>query len=1159
MKRCDRWLTFALVIILGSMMGLLGFSLWDKPPVPVEQIAWSPTVQWIGVREPSYRLYSRRTFYLPAAPEAAWLRLSADHDFMLYVNGRMVAREVSTLNNSLGLGSRLTTGFQNINDSSRYRVKTGVNYMLGNSRDWKLTAYVDLTAYLSPGKNAIAVEVQKGQQNPRVVVEGSVYPTANSTPIDLSTGATPWQAATIPYIRQGMQWYELDYPAEDWLEAKALGTLREATYSRLSQNLFDRSLQGYWIAGTESKLGEMWLRGNWQVPRHHQRASIRLSGDGEYALLINGLLVRTYAAGDRNKLSMYDVTNFLHPGNNTLAVRLARPLDPSWMPRKQNSSPSFWLDGWVESDGAITAAIATDNSWSDVTNPTTGWDLGVGKAKPAIALRPPVPQEFNRSYEGDAYLLNYPNYLWHQILWQLAGVACSFFLAWILGTCYQVGLAIPPSPPFLKGIEQPFSPTPREIVVADQPMPPLLRGVGGIDNNPDEQLPPLLRGVGGIDNLSIGTGLLFPGTLFLLGIGLLKHRFAETEPGLLFAQLESTPLICLGFVAVILLTLLGSKIWQRSLVESRSVTEILPHYSLWFLLGLVAFICWGLLAGTYLLSPRIALFFLGSVPVGIFTVVSKPWRWNLRERFQPIYQTFPIWGPKLALVAIVGIGFALRVYKLDFTAVDSDENTSWDATKGILRTGAPIPTSNIWYTRGPFYHYLLALWLRLIGDSAVNARLLSVIWGTAILVLFFIFTRKVTGKTWLALIATAILAIDPSDIWYSRFIRFYQVLQFTSLLAFWSFFKGFVDREGKVYQYIFFVAVTATLLTQEVSLTLLPCFVIGFIWFYRPFRLSEDWHLIACSLLTGTIYAFNILFFTIKCLTPLVALSNSTDSYLKFQLFNITGFMSLVFVGPGRMYTIYSFFFGLGFIYCLKRRDSKLIYLFSVVLLNVILPTCLVYQTASRYTYATHPLFILLSVYSAVCVTESLGRKIESILQGALPLKKIALICISLLLISNLEIGRIFAGYQDAIARHNPQVFEYVRNHQQPGDIVIANLPATAAVGLGKLDYYLPPGFTIAFDRVYLRDGRLIDRWAGGVSITNLDQMSHILAKANRVWIQLDDRRRPRNTDLAQLHDYFFTLGQPVFNTYGVQLRLWQKEDGTLPQVPNQGKDLGVY
>jgi hypothetical protein len=311
--------------------------------------------------------------------------------------------------------------------------------------------------------------------------------------------------------------------------------------------------------------------------------------------------------------------------------------------------------------------------------------------------------------------------------------------------------------------------------------------------------------------------------------------------------------------------------------------------------------------------------------------------------------------------------------------------------------------------------------------------------------------------------------------------------------------------------------------------------------------------------MTAVIYAFNIIFFSIKCLTPLVALSNSTDSYLKFQLFNVTGFISLLFVGPSRMHTIYSFFFLLGFVYFLKRRDSKLIFLFSIVLINLILLTCLVYQTASRYAYPIYPLFILLAVYSAVCITESLGRRLEFILQGLLPLRNIALVCMTLLLISNLEIGRVLAGYQDAIARHNPQVFEYIREHRQPGDVVIANLPSAAAIALGGLDYYLPPGFVIAFDRVYLREGRLIDRWGGGVAITNLDQMSHILEKADRIWLQLDDRRRPKSTDLAQLHTYFYTLGQPVLNTYGVQLRLWQREDGILPHVPNQGQDLGIY
>ena len=130
------------------------------------------------------------------------------------------------------------------------------------------------------------------------------------------------------------------------------------------------------------------------------------------------------------------------------------------------------------------------------------------------------------------------------------------------------------------------------------------------------------------------------------------------------------------------------------------------------------------------------------------------------------------------LASIVTVGFALRAYDLDFIDLDADENTSFDAIVGILRTGAPEPASGIWYTRGPFYHYMVALWLRLLGDAAVNARFLSVVWGTATLVLVFIFARQITGKVWIALIVTAIMAIDPWEIWYSRYIRFYQLVNF---------------------------------------------------------------------------------------------------------------------------------------------------------------------------------------------------------------------------------------------------------------------------------------------------------------------------------------------------------------------------------------------
>lgn len=1240
MSRFNRWLSLGLVLTLGFLVGILGFSFWDKMPTAVERVSWSPEAQWIAPRQPTYRFYARRTFYITDAVQKAWLRLSADHDFILYVNGIAIAREVSTLNNSLGLASRFTDSSQNLNDSSRYRVKTGVNYLLGNTRDWKLTAYIDLTSYLSPGKNTIALEIQKGQENARVVVEGAVYSVPDAPAINLTTGATPWQVSTLPKIHQGLQWFSPDLPDQSWPYAQAIGPVKEATYSRLSQRLFDRMLQGNWISGPESPQGEVWLRSYWQVPKTRKRAFIRFSGKGEYALLINGLLVKRYGVPDSKHLHMYDVTDFLRTGSNTLAVRLARPLDQD-SSETQSGTLGFFLDGWVETDwglpskkashshsvkvdnniggntlaggisnndteffaednsnedveffaknnvfpdakffnedgsdedteslaeeegwgevdssreddpvededteslaeeedwgevdssredsaveserspvqpgityasepqNGITAPIATDSTWSAFNQPISGWSEGVGQGQPVSILGSPEPQQFQRSFGGNAYLLNYPNYLWHQSLWQLAGMGCASVCAWSLGRFW------------------------------------------------------LGRRNGWWDSFGAGAGLLLPGTLFLIGIGLLKHRYAEEEQGLLFVQPQSTPLILLGFMAVVLLTLLWSQMGQRPQDQLSSGLETLPRSGLWFLLGLIAFVSCSLVGGiAFSWSPSILFVFFGFVQIGVLTFVSKRVRWSLSDWFKAVYDAWPSWGPWCLLVLIVGIGFALRVYKLDFTAVDSDENTSWDATKGILRTGAPIPASGIWYTRGPVYHYLLALWLRLVGDSAVNARFLSVLWGTAILVLFFIFTRKITGKIWFALVVTAILAIDPSDIWYSRFIRFYQVLQFTSLLAFWSFFKGFVYREGRVYQYVFFIDLTLNLLTQEVSLTLLPCFLIGFLFFYRPFRLSDDWSIVLGSLMTMAIFTYNIVFFSIKCLTPLVALSDSADSYLKPQLFNVSGFLCLLFVGPSRMHTLYSFFFFLGFVYFIQRRDGKLIFLFISVFLNLILLTCLVYQTASRYTYFIHPLFILLAVYSAVCITESLGRRLEFILQGLLPLRNIALGCIALLLISNIEPARILAGYQDAIARHNPQVFEYIHEHRQPGDVVIANLPSAAAIALGGLDYYLPPGFVIGFDRVYLREGRLIDRWAGGVAITNLDQMSHILEKANRVWIQLDDRRRPRTTELAQLYDYFYTLGQPVLETYGVRLLLWQRQDGLLPRVPNQGRDLGIY
>jgi len=1107
MNRLNQWLSWGLILILGLLLGVLGFSLWDKIPSPAERVAWLQEAQWIGTNEPSYRFYTRHTFSIEDTVQTAWVRISADNNFIFYVNGKVISRQVSTQSSSLGLGSRLSDSSQNLNDSVKYRVNTS-NHLHAYPRNWKLAVYVDLTPYLKPGQNTIALEIQKAQKNPRLVVEGAVYTVPGAVPINLTTGAVSWKASTLSQNHQRMPWYHPDFPDQSWPEAKVIGPVKEATYSRLSQHLFDRFLQGTWITGNESPQGEVWLRSQWQIPSTRKRAFIRLAGNGEYSLLINGLLLNRFGINERNQLHMYEVTNFLHTGVNILAVRLTHSLDPDWSVAPNGSmtykaSLGFFLDGWVETaQNTITAPISTDSTWSAL-KPVSNWAEGSGQGKPALILSPPSPQEFQRQFEGNGYLLNYPNYLWHISLWCLEGMGCAFVWAWGLGRFF------------------------------------------------------LHRSNGRWDSFMAGVGLLLPGTLFLIGIGLLKHRYAEDERGLLFVQPQSTPLILLGFVEIVLLTLLWSQMERRS----SKLGALLPRWGLLFLLGLIAFTGLGLAAGiAYSWSPSILLVWLALDAIAALTLLPRRIRGILRDWFTKALQTWPSWGQWFLLVLIIGIGFGLRAYNLDFTARDSDENTSLDAIRGILRTGAPVATSGIWYTRGPFFHYMVALWLRLVGDSDVNARFLSVLFGTATLVLVFILSRYITGKVWLSLLVTAILAIDPWELLYSRNIRFYQLQQLQSLITFWVFSQGFIEKRARIYQYFFFIILTLMLLTQEVSITLLPCFLIGFLIFYRPFKLSIDWSILLGSLMTLVIYIFDGIVFSILCLTPWILLSSTTETQLKLHLGNFTGFISALFCGNIRMYTLYSFFFLLGFIYFLKFRNYKLFFWFSTVFITIIVVTLLVVQVSIRYAYGIYPFFIILSVHSAVCIMESLGKRFESILKGLIPLKNIALGCVILLLISNIEPERVLAGYQDTLARHNPQVFQYIREHRQPGDLVFGTLSSAAAIDLGGgIDYYMPPEEILRVDALYLREGRLIDRWGGGVSVINLDQLSNILEKANRLWLQLDDSKPPKDYQLLQLYNYIQTLGQPVLETYGVRLRLWKREDGLLPHAPNRGQDLGAY
>ena len=75
----------------------------------------------------------------------------------------------------------------------------------------------------------------------------------------------------------------------------------------------------------------------------------------------------------------------------------------------------------------------------------------------------------------------------------------------------------------------------------------------------------------------------------------------------------------------------------------------------------------------------------------------------------------------------------------------------------------------------PFYHGLLYLWTGMAGGTLADGRMLSAIFGMISLVMTFVLASKATNSK-AALCATALLAVSPLHVWYSRDLTPYTLM-----------------------------------------------------------------------------------------------------------------------------------------------------------------------------------------------------------------------------------------------------------------------------------------------------------------------------------------------------------------------------------------------
>jgi len=349
---------------------------------------------------------------------------------------------------------------------------------------------------------------------------------------------------------------------------------------------------------------------------------------------------------------------------------------------------------------------------------------------------------------------------------------------------------------------------------------------------------------------------------------------------------------------------------------------------------------------------------------------------------------------------------------------------------------------------------------------------------------------------------------------------------------------------------------TAAILNQEMMVTLFPIFALGFLMFYRPFSLRKDWPVLIAAAATLGILFFDLFVFYVKCLTPPIALSTTTDSIAKPHLRYVTGFLGGFFVGSARIHVVYSFFFFAGFVYSLARREWWRVFLFASVLIYLIELTVLIRQVSVRYTSPAYPLFLILAVTSAFDLARGMASTFGNSFARPAVLRPVLSVMMLLTLLTGQQYARVLWPNSDHLVKGTTEVTRYIREHASSKDVVISPAAPAAAVELGGLDYFLSSN-VVYFDIPY-RDGNLVrDRWGGGVLVSNPEAFSRIFEKADRVWLYYDEVSESKMSPMMRY--YLRTTGRPIMESYAATLRLWDRERDPFPFVPHEGRDVGTY
>jgi len=209
-------------------------------------------------------------------------------------------------------------------------------------------------------------------------------------------------------------------------------------------------------------------------------------------------------------------------------------------------------------------------------------------------------------------------------------------------------------------------------------------------------------------------------------------------------------------------------------------------------------------------------------------------------------RNFLICQKKSALIILLILisALAIRLYNLNKYDLWFDETVSYvfshqNMERDAAVAGISIPSLMLEESRDdpqPFFYYLLIYVSSFLLKGWESLRILSVIFSTLSLLVFYKLTRLIYDRS-TGIVALLLMAMSPFQVWYAQEMRTYALSGFFALLA-TLFFVKILRKEKKSYWFYFFISEIFALLTSYYSVLLL-IIALSFLLFKRNFQYAR--------------------------------------------------------------------------------------------------------------------------------------------------------------------------------------------------------------------------------------------------------------------------------------------------------------------------------